>query len=134
MTSEEARERWADQRPDGTVPDEAFDAFWDALASSGQHVDDDEIVAPNGTLVDLGASIDRRQYDPGDVDVPTLVVRGSLDAASRRSDALALFDAVGADDRTYVEIAGGTHFLQFEPKRDVLYDAVRNFHDRVGRN
>ena len=133
VTREDARRRWADQRPDDDVPDEAFAAFWDALLDSGQRVGDDEIVAPSGTLVDLRAAIDAAPYDPGTIDVPTLVVRGSLDTASTRGDALGLFDAVGAADATYVEVAGGTHFMQFEPNCEVLYEVVRGFHDRVGR-
>jgi len=133
VTRTEARERWAAQRPDGTVPEGAFDAFWEALASSGQRAGDDVVVAPNGTLVDIEAAIDAPPYDAGAVDLPTLVVRGSLDTASTRTDALGLYDALGAEDRSYLEIAGGTHFLQFEPRRAVLFDAVSGFHDRVGR-
>lgn len=134
VTEAETRSRWAEQRPDDTVPDDAFAAFWDTLVSSGQRIDDGEIVAPNGTLVDVRESIETPLYDPGEIAVPTLVVRGSLDTSSIRSDALALFDAVGATDRTYTEISGGTHFLQFEPRRDVLYDTVRSFHERVGQS
>jgi alpha-beta hydrolase superfamily lysophospholipase len=90
------------------------------------------VAAPNGTLVDLTAAVDEAVYDPGAIDVPTLVVRGSLDTASRRPDALALYDALGADDRTYTELAGGTHFMQFEPVRQRLVDTVETFHDRLG--
>ena len=128
----EARRRWAEQRPDGEVPDGAFEAFWNALAASGQRVDDETVVAPNGTLVDLGTAVDTAPYDAGSIDVPTLVVRGSNDTASTRADALALFDDLGGADRAYTEIAGGTHFLQFEERRETLYDAVGDFHDRVG--
>lgn len=133
VTRAEARSRWADQRPDGDVPGDAFEAFWAALVGSGQRVDDESILAPNGTLLDLQAAVDAPPYDAGAVDIPTLVVRGSLDTASTRTDALGLFDALGTDDREYVEVAGGSHFLQYEPRRAVLYDAVRCFQDLVGR-
>jgi len=132
VTKDEARTRWADQRPGDSVPDDAFEAFWNALVSSGQRGGEDEIVAPNGTLVDVRAAIDAPLYDPGEIDVPALVVRGSLDTASIRRDAVGLYDGLGGDDRTYVELAGGTHFMQFEPRRHALYDAVRHFHDGVG--
>lgn len=132
VTRDRARERWADQRPGNAVPDDAFAAFWEALGTSGQRVDDDEIIAPNGTMVDLEASVDASLYEAAAIDVPTLVVRGSLDTASTRSDALALYDTLGGADRTYTEIAGGTHFLQLESNRDLLYEAVRNFHERTG--
>jgi len=131
LTETDARERWAAQRPDGTVPDDAFAAFWDAVVGSGQRVGEAEIRAPNGTLVDLAAAVEERPYDAGEVAVPTLVVRGSLDTASTRSDALALFDALGTDDATYTEIAGGSHFAQLEPVRGTLRATVAGFHDRV---
>lgn len=129
----EARQRWAAQRPDGTVPDDAFEAFWDALVSSGQRVDENEVVAPNGTLVDIQAAIDASPYDAGAIDVPTLVVRGSLDTASTRDDALGLYDALGDAADSYVEVDGGSHFLQFEPRRTALYETVDGFHDRIER-
>jgi alpha-beta hydrolase superfamily lysophospholipase len=131
VTGAETRERWTSQRP-GPVPEGAFDAFWETLLDSGQHAGEGRVVAPNGTLVDLTAAVDEPVYDPGAIDVPTLVVRGSLDTASRRPDALALYDAVGADDRVYTEVAGGTHFMQFESVRERLVGAVRAFHDRLG--
>lgn len=134
VTRDEARERWADQRAEGDVPTAAFDAFWDALVDSGQRVDEDEILAPNGTLVDLQAAIDDPPYPAGEIQVPTLVVRGSLDTASTRPDALGLYDVLGATDRTYTEIAGGTHFLQLEARQEVLFETVRRFHDRIGEN
>jgi pimeloyl-ACP methyl ester carboxylesterase len=134
VTRAEARERWAAQRSDEGVPDDAFDAFWEAVVSSGQRVGDDEIRAPNGTLADLTAAIDEAPYDAAAIDTPTLVVRGSLDTASTRADALGLFDALGADDRTYTELAGGTHFAQLEAPRHTLVETVADFHDRAERD
>jgi len=133
VSEADARQRWADQRPDGRLPDDAFDAFWDALASSGQRAGEGEILAPNGTLVDIQTAIDAPPYDAGAVDVPTLVVRGSLDTASARDDALGLYDALGDAADGYAEVAGGSHFLQFEPRRTVLYETVNGFHDRIER-
>lgn len=130
VTRTAARERWASQRPDGDVPEAAFEAFWDALRSSGQAVDD-ELIAPNGTIVDLDATIEEPLYDAAAIDVPTLVVRGSLDTSSERPDALALYDGLDGVDSAYTEIAGGSHFLQLEPNRNALYETVRSFHDRV---
>jgi pimeloyl-ACP methyl ester carboxylesterase len=131
VTENEARERWAAQRPDESVPDDAFVAFWNAVHDSGQRVGDTEIRAPNGTLVDLAAAVDERPYDAAAIEVPALVVRGSLDTASTRPDALALFDALGTDDRTYTEVAGGSHFTQLEAVRETLTAIVAGFHERV---
>lgn len=131
VTETEARERWVAQRPSGTVSDDVFAAFWDATIDSGQRVGEAEIRAPNGTLLDLAAAVDDRPYDAGEIAVPTLVVRGSLDTASTRPDALALFDALGTDDATYTEVAGGSHFAQLEPVRGTLRATVAGFHDRI---
>jgi pimeloyl-ACP methyl ester carboxylesterase len=131
VSKAEARDRWVEQRDTGSIPSEAFEAFWDALATSGQRIDDGEILAPNGTLADLQSAIDAPLYDAGAIDVPTLVLRGSLDTASTRADATGLYDALGGNDRTYTELSGGTHFLQLEPRRHTLYETVRSFQDRV---
>ncbi len=131
VSKADARRRWAEQRPDEDVPDAAFEAFWETLGMSGQRVGEGEIRAPNGTIVDLTAAVDAPLYDAGAIDIPTLVVRGSFDTSSMRPDALGLYDDVGAADKAYVEIACGTHFLQFESNRTVLYEAVQRFHDRI---
>lgn len=131
ISKADTRGRWAEQRPEGDAPDAAFEAFWETLRTSGQGVGDDEIHAPNGTVVDLVATIDAPLYDAAAIDVPTLVVRGSLDTSSVRPDALGLYDDLETPDRAYTEIAGGSHFLAFEPNRATLYDTVRRFHDRV---
>ena len=131
VSKADTRARWAEQRPENDVPDAAFEAFWETLITSDQGVGDGEIRAPNGTIVDLIAAIDSPLYDAAAIDVPTLVVRGSLDTSSVRPDALGLYDDLEAADRAYTEIAGGTHFLAFEPNRATLYETVRSFHDRL---
>jgi pimeloyl-ACP methyl ester carboxylesterase len=133
VSKADARQRWAEQRPEDDVPGEAFEAFWEALDASGQGTGtaDGTVRAPNGTIVDLAAAVDAPPYDAAAIEIPTLVVRGSLDTSSMRPDALSLYDDLGTADRAYTEIAGGTHFLQFESNRAVLYETVRSFHDRV---
>lgn len=139
VAREEARRRWDDQLP-GESPsrhrggdgdsDPTFDAFWRTLADSGQETDDGTIVAPNGTLLDLrDAAAGEPGYDPAAIDVPTLVVRGSLDPTSTRPDACALYDAlsVPGDETEYAEIGGGTHFVHLERRRDALFDVVDRF-------
>lgn len=140
VTRAEAKRRWDEQVPtdppaairDGTADsDPVFEAFWDSLVSSGQGIDgEDAIVAPNGTLVDLAEAAGGNQpYDPGAVDVPTLVVRGSLDPTATRADALRVYDrlSVPNDVSMYAEIAGGTHFLHLERRRKALYRTVDAF-------
>lgn len=136
-TRAETRERWdghfGDEDPRRYRDDGAFDAFWAAL-HEGQGVPADEptIEAPNGTLADLtDAARAGPVYDAAAVSVPSLVVRGSLDRTATRADGLALYDALGADDREYAEVSGGSHFLAVERRRGALFDRVRAFHDRV---
>jgi len=138
----EARSRWDEQLP-ATTPatyrggdaeaDPVFESFWRTLADSGQGSDEDTIVAPNGTLVDLTTAVEGEQlYDPTAIDASTLVIRGSLDPTSTRADAIGLYDAlsVPGDESAYIEIEGGTHFIHLERRRSALYDAVQCFQER----
>lgn len=145
VTKTEARERWNQQIPANVDPvewrggtgdsDPLFDALWEAAYGSGQAVSnatEPTIRIPNGTLLDLQAAVNGNPvYDPTNIDVPTMVIRGSCDPTSVRRDALDVFDAVSAEHSEYHEIDGGTHFLHLEPKRRVLYESVNAFHDRV---
>ena len=140
VTREAAKRRWDRQLPGDDPsayrPDGAFEAFWTALSASDQHVPDAEqptIAAPNGTLLDLQAAARGDPvYDAGEISVPTLVVRGTLDSASTRRDALGLYDELGcSDEREYGEIAGGTHFLPLEHRGSTLFGAVSSFQDRA---
>lgn len=139
---EEARRRWNNQLP-GKNParyrdgddesDPVFDAFWRTLAGSGQGVDEETIVAPNGTLQDVRDGAEGNPvYDPAAIDVPTLIIRGSLDPTSTRADACRLYDELSIPDERaeYVEIAGGSHFIHLERRRNALYDAVAGFQRR----
>ena len=136
VTRSEARERWESQFPEGTDPSAwrdpaAFRAFWESVHDSNQGLagtEDPAIRAPNGTLVDLRRTVEEAPYDPGAVDVPALVVRGSNDPTATREDALALYDALG-DARRYVELAGGTHFMPLEHRRGELYPTLNGFLD-----
>lgn len=140
VTREEARQRWdaqvttdppAASRGGDASEDPVFDAFWSALADSGQGVEgEDAIVAPNGTLADIAAAADgEAPYHPAALDVPTMVVRGSLDTSSTREDALRVYDALDlpGDDAVYAEIEGGTHFVHLERRRTALFEAVGAF-------
>ena len=137
-----ARRRWNSQIParepamyrgGDSTEDPVFDAFWRTLVDSGQGIDEDTIRAPNGTLLDLlDGAAGEPVYDPAGIDVPTLVIRGSIDPTSTRTDALSLYDAleVPDDERSYVELAGGTHFVHLERRRHALYETVRCFQEQ----
>ncbi|WP_335999697.1 alpha/beta hydrolase [Halorientalis halophila] len=141
LSRAEAKRRWDSQLPGDAASyrggsgdeDPVFDAFWRTLFESGQGRGDDEIVAPNGTLLDLRDAVDGDPgYDPAAIEAPTLVIRGSRDSTSTRADATALYDDLAVPDSAsqYVEIAGGTHYVHLEDRRHALYDAVAGFQDR----
>ncbi|MCC6556711.1 MAG: alpha/beta hydrolase [Polyangiaceae bacterium] len=61
------------------------------------------------------------------VRVPTLVVHPTADTEIRVHQARAIFDASGAEDRTYVEIKGAPHYLQGHRKEviDLVVEWMR---------
>jgi len=113
-----------------------FEAVWRAMVEFGQgEVADreDAYVAQTGALADVKACCaGDPPYDAVEISIPTLVVRGSEDEVSRRSDALTLYDELGAsaDRKEYAELAGADHYAMHGDRRRTLYDLVRAFHDR----
>ncbi|MFB6206961.1 MAG: alpha/beta fold hydrolase [Haloglomus sp.] len=142
-TRDGARERWAGQVPTDADTDAwlaEFDAFWTTYVSNSRFVigaDEDNhgpdsatVRVPNGCLADILATADGDSpYDPADVSVPALVVRGTADHTSVRSDALGVYDRLGGapGENAYAEVDGGTHFVHLEPPRERLFDLVRAF-------
>lgn len=122
-----AERQEADENP------ELFEAVWRAMVESGQGVDEDTYKAQTGALADVKACCaGDPPYDPGAISAPTLVVRGSDDVTSQRSDALTLYDELGATDdrKEYAEIAGADHYAMHGERRRALYDLASAFHDR----
>lgn len=124
------------QRQNATENPALFEAVWHAMVESGQGAAadrDDAYVAQTGALADVKACCaGNPPYDPAEISVPTLVVRGSDDETSQRSDSLTLYDELGAaDDRKeYAELAGADHYAMHGNRRRALYDLVASFHDR----
>ena len=112
---------------------EVFEAVWSAIMETEQALPDrNAYVAQTGSIADTrDCCTDDPPYDAGDIDVPTLVVRGSEDHVSQREDALALYDELRADRTEYVEIRGGDHFVMHGPRRRDLYALTSAFHDRT---
>jgi pimeloyl-ACP methyl ester carboxylesterase len=140
VTRDGARDRWAAQVPDGADTDRwlaGFDAFWRTYAGNSRFVVDGRtdpetatVRAPNGCLADILASADGDPaYDPAAVTTPTLVVRGTADHTSVRSDAVGVYDRLGGSPgrHAYAEVEGGTHFVHLEPPRTRLFEPVRAF-------
>lgn len=131
---ERTREEVLARQADGE-PTPVFEAVWETMVASGQGVEGrDAYVAQSGALADVRAACAGESvYDPGEIAVPTLVIRGSTDAVSRREDALRLYDELGAADdrREYAEIGGADHYVMHGHRRRALFDAVASFQDRV---
>lgn len=127
-------QRWNDQIPEGAdinqwIGGEAFTAeevqaaVWRAIYETNQAIDDDPetILTPSRML--------KKEHHPKAITDPTIVIRGELDPLVSREAALQLYDAVGADEdrKQFTEIAGGTHFIWMENKREQLFQTTFDF-------
>ncbi|MEM9211738.1 MAG: alpha/beta fold hydrolase, partial [Pseudomonadota bacterium] len=129
------RARWDAEIPDGQIDQWRDEAAFQALVQStladdpeSQNHHSRSFRAPNGTFVDLWEAFNARPlYDPSNITCPTLLIRGSADPTSTRRDALALFEALGATEKTYVEIANGAHFVSAERRAPQVFAAVNAF-------
>ncbi|SIT17770.1 Lysophospholipase, alpha-beta hydrolase superfamily [Roseivivax lentus] len=129
----DTRIRWDEQIPNGA--DWRSEAALLALVESscaddGAEGDTDppSFRVPNGTFVELWECFNGRPiHDPAGIACPTMLIRGSQDTTSTRSDALALLDRLTCLDKDYVEIHGGTHFINAERRARPVFDAVTNF-------
>lgn len=138
VTEAATRRRW-----DAEIPDRADwreERVFQALVQSSLADDPQSrqhrppaFRAPNGTFVDLWETFNARPlYDPGAVICPTLLIRGGSDPTSTRTDSLALFDRLGADEKHYVEIANGAHFVSAEKRGAQVFRMVTEFLQRSG--
>lgn len=134
VTEAETRARWDEEIPSGQVDQWRDEKVFQALVNSSL-ADDREaggpnaaFRAPNGTLVDLWSCFNGEPlYDPRHIECPTLLIRGSVDQTSTRSDTLRLFDGLGARVKRYVEIANGAHFVSAERNAWQVFDEVNLF-------
>ena len=134
LVSEAAtRARWDAEMPKGASwRDEAvFQALVQSSMADDPQAENHQPVAfraPNGTFVDLWEAFNARPlYNPAKVSCPTLLLRGSADPTSTRSDALSLFDRLGAEEKEYLVIANGAHFVSAERRAPEVFRAVSNF-------
>ncbi|MEQ8603099.1 MAG: alpha/beta fold hydrolase [Marivibrio sp.] len=141
VTEADMRARWDSEipHPDPTVwRDEAvFRALIDASLADDPGAatrDPPAFLAPNGTLLDLWETFHGRPlYDPTRIRTPSLLLRGGADPTSTRTDALALFDRLGAADKRYQEIAGGAHFISAERRARQVFAASAGFLESIER-
>jgi pimeloyl-ACP methyl ester carboxylesterase len=134
VNAEQIGDIWAEQ----IVPadkaewreEEVFETWFDALLTA-EPEGADAVRAPNGVLVDSWEIHHARPiYDASQIKVPTLVIRGDADRESTEADARGLFEKLGAEEKLYVTIGGGTHFVSLEKRAPLLIREVQAFLER----
>jgi pimeloyl-ACP methyl ester carboxylesterase len=134
VDAEQAADIWEEQ----IVPankaewreEEVFETWFEALLTA-EPEGADVVRAPNGVLVDSWEIHHARPvYDASQIKVPTLVIRGDADKESTLEDALGLFEKLGAEEKLFVTIGGGTHFISLEKRAPLLIAEVQAFLER----
>jgi pimeloyl-ACP methyl ester carboxylesterase len=83
---------------------------------------------PAGPLADLmNVFSGRPLYDPQELIMPTLLVRGSDDTTATDTDARQLLAAIASSQKSYCVVAPGSHFLIMERNRSELYRRLDDF-------
>ena len=114
----------ADYR-DKAIPKAIMQAFAASDPASRPH-GNVSFRVPNGALMDAFEIFNGRTlYDPRSISVPTPIVRGGDDTTSTASDALRLFDALGARRKRFVTFSPGSHFLCVEWNAAELYAEIK---------
>ncbi|SDU15518.1 alpha/beta hydrolase [Stappia sp. ES.058] len=133
VTEADTRARWDAEMPEGADwrDEDVFQAMVRASLADDPQSPRHEAPAfraPNGTFVDLFEAFSARPlYDPGAIRAPALLIRGGADPTSTRSDALQLFDRLGSEQKHYLEIANGAHFVSAERQAPSVFDATARF-------
>ena len=110
--------------------EEVFDTWFETLLTA-EPAGTDAVRAPNGVLVDSWEMRHARPvYDAGQIKVPTLIIRAEADKESTLEDALGLFEKLGAEEKLFVTIGGGTHFISLEKRAPLLIEQVQDFLER----
>jgi pimeloyl-ACP methyl ester carboxylesterase len=110
--------------------EEVFDTWFETLLTA-EPAGTDAVRAPNGVLVDSWEMRHARPvYDAGQIKVPTLIIRAEADKESTLKDALGLFEKLGAEEKLFVTIGGGTHFISLEKRAPLLIEQVQAFLER----
>jgi pimeloyl-ACP methyl ester carboxylesterase len=110
--------------------EKVFDTWFDTLLTA-EPKGADAVRAPNGVLVDSWEMRHARPvYDASQITVPTLVIRAEADRESTLHDALGVFEKLGAEEKLFVTIGGGTHFISLEKRAPLLIEQVQAFLER----
>lgn len=80
---------------------------------------------PLADLADLWSGM--ALYDPANITVPTLIVRGEWDSVCNDQDAATLLATIGTKHKRDCKIERATHLMHLETQRVALYQAVNEF-------
>ncbi len=134
VDAEKAADIWEHQiipaNKDEWREEKVFDTWFETLLTA-EPAGSEVVHAPNGVLVDSWEIHHSRPvYDAGAIKVPTLIIRADADKESTLEDALGLFEQLGAEEKLFVTIGGGTHFISLEKRAPLLIDQVQAFLER----
>jgi alpha-beta hydrolase superfamily lysophospholipase len=106
---------------------EALDAYTNAMLAADPRSGElgGQTRLASGWITDLLRA--NPQFDASKITVPALVIRGSLDTFALAADNQLLVKEIGAAKKKYVEIPGGSHYLQYEKVSTQFFEAVREF-------
>lgn len=135
VSKREVEERWDAEipGPDKTIwrDPAVFDALMkDAVAEGlpGTEPERDIFCAPNGTLIDLfDVFSERPLYDPRELNLPVLLIRGDADPTSTHADASNLFNRIASPIKRYTVIGNGAHFLVAEANNWQMFHEIGCF-------
>jgi pimeloyl-ACP methyl ester carboxylesterase len=87
------------------------------------------IMVPAGPDVDsINIAAGRFPYDPRLIQAPTLIIFGEWDSVATEAGGQRLFELLsGTRHKRQIVIGKGTHILQLESNRHILYREVENF-------
>jgi pimeloyl-ACP methyl ester carboxylesterase len=135
ITRADVLRRWNGELPDGNVAawreDDVVDLLFDAVAALDPRAaeqDPPAFCCPCGAQADLFEVFSGRPlYDPGNLVMPTLLVRGAHDTTSTDEDCRDLLARIPSPAKEYETILPGSHFLCLERNRGMFYEKLKAF-------
>ncbi len=135
VEEETIRQRWDGEIPSADKSHYRDEAVFQALFLSALEADPlwqsrtpPAFRVPNGTFVDLHAVFTGQAlYDPAEIRVPTLLLRGADDPTSTDSDACCLFEALGAEEKAYRIVPRASHFAMAERQAPEVFRQTEAF-------
>jgi pimeloyl-ACP methyl ester carboxylesterase len=137
VKKEAAKARWTRGVPEDKVgaliPPGVFDQWWDATIATdpiGSKIDPPMLRAASGVTAEFVNYwlAGKPYYDPGKIDVPTLVIHAEWDADLPSPMAEAYFAKLtGAPYKRFVELGEGTHSVMLEKNRMQFFHEILGF-------